>query len=153
MKRREQIGALFWLAIAVFVCIESFKTGVGRANAPGAGFFPFWSAVVLGSLALALIIVSAFGKKEKDSRISDPWRGLLWRRVVWLQTALFIYPIVLYILGYLIATFGLMIFSAVVIERSRMWRHGIAALLIVVASHLVFNVFLDCKLPKGIFGF
>ncbi len=83
----------------------------------------------------------------------DLWKGLQWGKVVAVLCALFIYPLILVKLGYVISTFGLMLFVTVIMERSRVWRHGISAALIVVCSYLLFDVFLDVKLPKGMFGF
>lgn len=149
---REQLGGFFWLAISVFVCSESIKSEIGTLHAPGPGFLPFWSAVLLGIFAI-VTIVYGFVKKQSAGRIRDLWTGLQWGKVIVILFVLFLYPLVLVRLGYLISTFGLMIVATVVMDRSRIWRHGISAVIIVVASYLLFDVFLDVKLPKGMFGF
>lgn len=149
---REQLGGFFWLAISVFVCSESIKSEIGTLHAPGPGFLPFWSAVLLGIFAI-VTIVYGFAKKQPAGRIRDLWKGLQWGKVIVILFVLFLYPLVLVRLGYLISTFGLMIVATVVMDRSRIWRHGISAVIIVVASYLLFDVFLDVKLPKGMFGF
>lgn len=147
----EQLGGLFWLAISVFVCTESIKSDIGSVHAPGPGFFPFWSAVVLGVFSIVLIIYSTV-KKHLRIRLADMWRGCQWGKVVAMLCALFIYPLLLPKLGFLITTFALMFLATSVIDRSRL-RHGISAIIIVVASYIIFDGVLDVKLPKGVFGF
>jgi putative tricarboxylic transport membrane protein len=152
MNRMEVLSGLFWLGISVFVCIASLKSDIGSLHAPGPGFLPFWSAVVLGLFAIILIIVSNL-KRQLKAKMAGLWAGMHWQKVFWMVSSLFLYTLLLSKLGYLITTFGLMIFATAIIDRRRMWRHCINALIIISASYLIFNVFLDVKLPKGIFGF
>ncbi len=149
---REQIGGLFWLAVCIFVCRESIKSSIGSVSAPGPGFLPFWSAFALGLFAIFLIIYSSV-KRGLRLNAGDMWRGLQWGKVIAAFCALFIYPLFLSKLGYLIATFALVFFVTCVIDRSRVWRHGVSSLIVVVTSYVLFNVLLDVKLPKGLLGF
>lgn len=152
MNRQEVLGGLFWLGISIFVCIQSLKSDIGRLHAPGPGFLPFWSAVVLGLFAIILIVVSNV-RKHLKAKIADLWKGMEWQKVFWVVCSLFLYTLLLSKLGYLIATFGLMLFATATIERRRIGWHFLIALVIVLASYLIFDVFLDTKLPKGFFGF
>ena len=149
---REQIGGLFWLAISIFVCIESYKSDIGYVHTPGPGFLPFWSAVVLGLFALAVIIYGSI-KRQANAHLRDLWKGLNWGKVVCILCLLFIYPLALPKFGYIITTFVLVILVTSIMEFSRIWRHGVGAGLIVASSYLLFHVLLDVKLPKGMFGF
>jgi putative tricarboxylic transport membrane protein len=152
MNRKEILSGLFWLGISVFVCIESLKSDIGSLHAPGPGFLPFWSAVVLGLFAIVLLIVSN-AKRPLKGKITDLWKGTEWRKVFWLVCSLFLYTFLLSRLGYLITMFGLMFFATAAIERRPVWWHFLSALIIVSVSYLIFRVFLEVKLPKGIFGF
>lgn len=152
MNRQEVLGGLFWLGISIFVCIQSLRSDVGSLHAPGPGFLPFWSAVVLGLFAIILIVVSNV-RKHLKAKITDLWKAMEWQKVLWVVCSLFLYTLLLAKLGYLIATFGLMLFSTAAIERRRIWWHVLIALVIVLASYLIFDVFLDTKLPKGFLGF
>lgn len=147
----EQLGGLFWLGISVFVCFESLKSDIGRIHSPGPGFFPFWSAAVLGSFSIALIIYSTV-KRDLRIRLEDIWRGCQWGKVVAILCSLFIYPLLLQKLGFLIMTFVLMFLATSAIDRPRL-RHGIAAIIIVAGSYIVFDLMLDVKLPRGVLGF
>ncbi len=152
MNIRETVSGFFWLGVSIFVCIESLKMGIGSPHAPHPGFFPFWSAVVLGVFGILLIIISTIAKK-RQGKIIDLWKGTQWQREIWILCALFVYLLLLTKLGYLVSTFGLMVLMMITIERWRVWWLGISALVIVLASYLIFYVFLNVNLPKGILGF
>jgi hypothetical protein len=149
---KEQIGGLFWLAISIFVCTESIKSEIGSLSAPGPGFLPFWSAVILGLFAISFIIYSTV-KNGFSYKVADMWRGLQWGKVIAVICSLFLYAILLSSLGYVITTFALMFFVISIIDSARFFRHGISAASISVASYVVFQMLLDVKLPRGIFGF
>jgi putative tricarboxylic transport membrane protein len=152
MSRRDLLGSLFWLGISIFGCIESIRTGFGTFRSPGPGFFPFWSAVILGMFAVILLVISSLKKKRKGMT-ADPSEGMRWKKVIWVLFFLFVYPFVLPIVGYLLTTFGLMAFMLGTIGRSRAWVEEVTALVITLVSYVVFYFFLGIPLPKGILGF
>lgn len=152
MNGRDLLGGLFWLGISIFVCIESIRSDLKTFNNPGPGFLPFWSAVLLGTLAVILLITSSL-KKERKVKIGDLWKGLEWHKVVLVSLSLFLYALVLPIMGYLITTFGLMVFCLGIMGRSKVWIHVASALIIALGSYVVFYILLDIHLPKGIFNF
>ena len=152
MLRRDLLAGLFWLGISIFVCIESVRMDVGAFHSPGPGFLPFWSALILGTLSILLMVTSILRKKW-EGEIMNLWKGLEWNKVLWVLFSLFLYPIVLPITGYLITTFGLMAFLLCIMKRSKVWIMGMSALAIALISYVIFYILLDVKLPNGIFGF
>ena len=152
MNLRDQLGGLFWLGISVFVCIDSLRNGIGTFHSPGPGFFPFWSGVILGMLSIILVAKSML-KREWKGNIKDLWEGAEWNKVIWTLCSLFLYSLLLPIIGYLITTFGLMFFLIGMMGRSKVWIRVISAFIIVLVSYFIFYFFLDVRLPKGIFGF
>jgi hypothetical protein len=152
VDHRDLLSGLFWLGISIFVCFESVRSGIGTFHSPGPGFFPFWSAVILGTFA-AILLVTISLKKKLKRKIGDLWKGVEWKKVIWVLCSLFLYPFVLPIMGYLMATFGLMTFSIGIMGRSKVWVHGVSALIITLVSYVIFCIFLSIALPKGILGF
>jgi putative tricarboxylic transport membrane protein len=151
MNRRDLLAGLFWLGISVFVVIQSVKSDLGSLHSPGPGFLPFWSAVILGTLSIILMVTNSL-KKKWEGKLLDLWRGLDWNRVIFVLLALFLYPILLPIAGYLITTFMLIAFLLCIGERSKLWIDVASALAITVISYVIFYTLLDVKFPKGIFG-
>jgi putative tricarboxylic transport membrane protein len=152
LNRRDLLASLFWLGISIFVCVLSVRSDVGSLHAPGPGFLPFCAAFVLGALSLVLMVTNYRGKVWQG-QLSDMWKGLEWRRVLLVMVALFLYPLLLPLMGYLITTFALILFLLCLVERSKMWIEVASSLAIVLASYFIFFVLLDVKLPKGMFGF
>ena len=152
MTRRDLLAGLFWLGIAVFVVIQSVKSDIGSLHSPGPGFLPFWSAVILGTLSIILLVTNSL-KKKWEGKLLDLWKGLDWDRVIWVLLALFLYPILLPVAGYLITTFVLIAFLLFIGVRSKLWIDVASALAIALISYVIFCYLLDVKVPKGVFGF
>jgi len=151
VNRRDFLACLFWLFISIFVIVQAVKSDIGSLHTPGPGFVPFWSAVVLGVLSLVLG-VSANLKREGKQKLIELWKGLEWGKVLSVLFGLFLYPVLLPLVGYLIATFALIIFLLCIGARSKLWVDIASALAIALVSYLIFYTLLDIKLPKGILG-
>jgi hypothetical protein len=149
---KEKISGSFWLLVAILVCLESVRVGVGAPRNPGPGFLPFLAAVILGSLATTVIIRNIL-KRDKASGLSELWKGKNWIRAILVIVPLCLYPLLLPSLGYLIMTFALMAFLFGLLGRQKLWVQLTGAFVISVATYYVFHVLLEVQLPKGVFGF
>ena len=152
MDRRDLLGGFFWLGISIFVCFVSMQDGFGTFHSPGPGFLPVLSAVILGASAVILLVTSSM-KKMWERKIADLWKGLEWKKVAGVLLCLFLYPLVLPFLGYLLATFGLMSVLLGVMGRSKAWVQEVNALIVTLASYVLFHILLNVRLPKGMLGF
>jgi hypothetical protein len=151
MKGPDILSGLFWLGISIFVCVESIRADIGTFRSPGPGFLPFWSGVTLGTFAI-IIAVKSILEKKGQGKMTDLWKGMEWDKVILVVTSLFIYAILLPKLGYLSMTFGLMVLLFAVIGKSKLWVQVMSAIITVLATYLIFYVWLEVQLPKGIFG-
>ena len=152
MNRLDQLGGLFWLVISIIVCVESIRAHIGSFKNPGPGFLPLCAGVALGVFAIIFLTTSIL-KKRVEGKITNPFKGVNWGKAILLLIPLFAYTIFLSWLGYLISTFGLMLFLFIIIEKSRLWIEIMIALITVSASYIVFYRWLGIQLPRGIFGF
>jgi hypothetical protein len=152
MNRWDQLGSLFWLVISIIVCVESIRARVGTFKNPGPGFLLLWAGVILGIFAIILLTTSILRKRVED-KITNPFKGLdLWK-IILVMASLFAYSFLLSWGGYIIMTFGLMVFLFSAIRRGRVWIDVTIALITVLASYIVFFKWLGIQLPRGIFGF
>jgi putative tricarboxylic transport membrane protein len=149
---RDLVSGVFWLVIAILVCLESARVDVGLFKSPGPGFLPFLAGIVLGSFGIVLIISTAL-KKALPERKPNLWKGLEWHKVIIIVASLIVYAIFLPSIGYLVLTFALMVLLFGVVERPRFWVRLVSALITVFATYLVFYVWLSVQLPKGLMGF
>lgn len=150
MDRRHLISGLFWLAISIFVGIMATELGVGTVSSPGSGFLFFWSSLILGALSVILIIKSIFGKREAKLLI-DLWKGLKWGKAVLAIITIFLYALILTELGFILATFLLMILLFG-IGKLKYWVTVMSAFITVMLSYIIFHFLLQIQFPRGIFG-
>ena len=150
MNSHEQLSGLFWFVISILVCIESVRVKIGTFHNPGPGFLPLLAGVTLGVLAMILLIMNI--KKRRKGKIRELWQGVQWRKVVLALMCLLVYAVFLTKLGYLIGTFGLMLFLFGTIGRTKLWAKTVAALVTTLITYLIFYVWLGVQLPKGILG-
>lgn len=148
---RDQWSGLFWVVFAGLVCAAAVRMGIGSFQVPGPGLLPLLAAGAVGLLALLLLVRGTL-KKEKGGRIGELWTGTTWKKVVLVSASLLIYALFLNHLGFLIATFGLMALLFGVLGRSQWWIRVIAALVTVLVAYLIFHVWLEVQLPKGLLG-
>lgn len=151
MNKRDVISCVVWLCISIFVFIASLRLGIGAFHNPGPGFIPFWSSIMLALFTGILLGISLFKKKEAV-RPADLWKGLRWGNTIIVVAALIFYSLALPNIGYILATFGLMIvlFS---LGKMKPWVVILGSLLTVLLSYSLFDYFLKMPLPRGIFGF
>ena len=150
--RKEEGSSLVWLGMAVLICIGSLRLSLGSFQNPGPGFFPFIAGLVLGTLAVAVYFQArraAAGAKETSQPLWTNPSGV--KKVVLTTIALLVYAITMNYLGFLVSTFIFFIFLLRTIEPQRWGMVILEALLASGISYLVFEIWLQAQLPRGIF--
>jgi putative tricarboxylic transport membrane protein len=149
--RKEQGSSLVWLGIAVLICIGSLRLSLGSFKNPGPGFFPFIAGLVLGILAATVFFHArraAAAGKETEQPLWTNLSGV--KKVVLTTIALLVYAISMEYLGFLISTFIFFVFLLRTIEPQRWGLVILESLLASGISYLVFEIWLQAQLPKGI---
>ena len=100
-----------------------------------------------------VLLIASLLKENAEGKVSSLWRGLEWYKVLLVLASLFVYALLLPKLGYLIATSALLILLFGIMKRQRLWIQVVSALIVASLSYLIFYVWLDVQLPRGIFGF
>ena len=106
----------------------------------------------MGTFAIILVTTDIL-KKKVGPKNKNLWKGKKWSNVILVLVSLFAYALLVPGLGYLITTFGLMVFLFSLIGKPRLWIQGVSALITVLATYIIFYVWLNVQLPKGILGF
>jgi putative tricarboxylic transport membrane protein len=144
MITTDRWTGLFFILFSLYVCFESWRLGVGSFFRPGAGFFPFYSSLLLGLLSLILGFFTFRGKVEK----AEPWTDL--GNTVTVSLALLGFALLLTWLGFVITTFLFILFLLHAVERRGWLLAAGAALFISAAFYVVFGLWLKAQLPAGI---
>lgn len=138
---------LFWLLLSVFLGAKSAQLGLGTPRSPGPGFIPFLLAICL------LVLASIFTLR------SSPLRAALAAEKTRMRAGVFCVAgsIMLYVflfkrLGYLLATFLLMLFLFRIMG-TRGWGWVLVwAFMAASLTYLFFGMVLNLNLPSGLLG-
>jgi putative tricarboxylic transport membrane protein len=143
--------AIFFILFSIYVCIVSYRLGLGSLHKPGSGFMPFWSGAFVGILAAIILIQDIVTRRTSV-------QGETGERVAWKSIALSLFFFLVYILvlerlGYIIAT---VLFVGIIlraIERKGWFLSSWVAVVMALVSYYIFKVWLQAELPRGFFGF
>ena len=152
IRRLDIYSGLFLLLFAIFIALESYRLGLGNWNNPGAGYFAFGAALVLGIISLSVFAKGLRKTSGKKISISDSER-LLWQNVVFVLAGMIVYTFIFDKIGFISSTFLLIVFFLQIVAPQRWLVTILTAFFCAVGSYLLFNVFLSAELPKGVLGF
>ena len=150
MIGRDRAAAAVLLLFGLGGTVEAYRLTIGAPGRPGPGFFPFWLALALSLVALALLVRRAPAAARPVVVTAGRLRH---GKVVLALLAAAAYAGALEPLGFLLTTFLFLLFMLRAIEPRR-WISSIAiSAATAVAGHLVFKVWLAVQLPAGPWGF
>ncbi|MEK6672899.1 MAG: tripartite tricarboxylate transporter TctB family protein [Nitrospirota bacterium] len=150
MRKYNLISGVIWLILAIFLCLESLRLGIGKFQFPDAGFFPLLTAIFMGLFSVFLLLEATIGNNQKKEAKIAVWSAeTRWKKIILTLLALVIYSIVLEKIGYLLSTFVLMLFLFKTIEPQKWSVAVLGAIITVLLSYLVFNVWLKTQFPVG----
>jgi putative tricarboxylic transport membrane protein len=134
-------------------CIHSYKLGLGRFHDPGPGFLFFWSGVVLGVLSI-MILLRALKKQKEDSIESEGniFGNVKWIKIISVIVSLVIYGLILEWLGFLVSTIFFISFLLRSTESKKWYIIVFVSIVSAFLSYALFELCLQARLPKGIFG-
>jgi putative tricarboxylic transport membrane protein len=145
VTRPDALAAGSILLLAAVAIHEAGKLPLGTPSNPGPGFVPWWVGVTLG--LLALVRLGQASMSGPPSRGSEP--GSRATAVGSLVVALAAYVALLELLGYLLATFLLVLVVLRLVEP-RPWALAVGvAAVAAIGTFAVFAVWLGVPLPPG----
>lgn len=146
MTGRDRGAAAVLLVFGLIALEEARKLRFGSIVRPGPGFFPVLLAAAF-SLVCVLLLVGALRARDGHAVVAGARLG--WSKILATMAALFAYAFVLERVGFVAATFALLMFFFKVLERQR-WRTALAGSLVTAfVTYLVFKVWLNVQLPAG----
>jgi putative tricarboxylic transport membrane protein len=125
---------------------------LGRLNHPGPGFLPLGTAVLLVFLCTLYALRSVWTHDEAYIRKESPWPRN-WGKIVGVLVALFLFTFLLDTLGFMTATFLLMVFLFRLGGPESWVLTTAKGALSVLVTYAVFGRWLMVQFPKGFLGF
>ncbi len=148
MRVYEFYSAFFFFILGIVVILGGLKLGFGQWQNPGQGFMAVLAGVALAFLSAFWIILTII-KHEKYTPKSFFASGQGQRNVVLTLFSLMLYALILNALGFLITTFLFLVFLFRVIKPQSWMRTLISALIVSIASFIMFEVLLKVQFPQG----
>ncbi|MDX9745147.1 MAG: tripartite tricarboxylate transporter TctB family protein [Syntrophales bacterium] len=151
MDKKELVSAALWLCAALAVMAASLHLGLGVLRHPGPGFLAFWSALLLALLS-GVHTWRHRRAREKERPPAGAWVNPPGPAAAWTTAVLILYALALPQLGYLSATFGLMV-ALFSMGKLKLRTAVSGAVLASVLTFILFDLFLRVPFPRGLFAF
>lgn len=156
---KKQLGelpsSLVLIVTGVVYLVQGSRYPWERLANPGPGFFPAVVGAVFVAGSAVLCVSSFFHSRKQPGDTpagghsqSDAGYRRLWLLLAFLAT----YLLTLDRAGYVVDSFLLMFFSARLLGMKRVGQTLLLAVGMTVGTYLVFSVWLQIPLPKGIWG-
>jgi putative tricarboxylic transport membrane protein len=149
--RADTATAIIALAVAAFITAEGRTLGIGSTNDPGSGFILFWVGLAMAALSLALLVQSLRPSAEATT-LGAPFAVGRWGKVIYVVVLLVAYTYVLDEIGFIIATFALLVLLFKTVEPQSWLVSLTGSALATGAAWLVFVAWLGTQLPAGLLG-
>jgi putative tricarboxylic transport membrane protein len=151
MEYLDKCSSLILFLISVYVCIESFRVGLGTLSRPDAGLFPFIQGIVLGTLSLIVFLIKGDRFIEAFKKTIQTIIRWKWRNSLLVIMALFAYAALLETLGFILSAFLLVFFLYGIVEPKKIHIALITAIFSTLFSYSIFHILIKAHLPKGFF--
>jgi hypothetical protein len=149
--KRDIVSSIFWVLLAIYFTIESYRFGLGDWGMPGPGYFPFGAGLLFGIISLS-VMLSALRKVPKEMP-RESLERLQWKNIVLIIAGMLAYILCLNKVGFIVCTFLLVVFFIRIVAHWRWFNSIVIALSITLAFHLFFDALLNAQLPMGLFKF
>jgi len=153
VKNPDRVSSIFWFILSAAICIHASQLGLGSFHDPGPGFLFFWSGLVLG--ILSIIILCSTMKKRNDALTDDNtniFENVKWIKIVSILASLLLYGLILEQIGFLLSTVFFIAFLLSSIEKKKWYIIVFISVVSSALSYALFELLLESRLPKGIFG-
>ena len=148
MKKGELIIAICWAMLGAFIAVISYGLKIGNVHHPGPGLMPFVLGMCLILCSIPILVGSSlevFSRTKKDE--DGIWKGVNLKKILLVVGCLFLYPLILEKMGYLVTTFIVFLFFFKLAGIGK-WRFALlASFLTAVISYFFFNALLEGQLP------
>jgi putative tricarboxylic transport membrane protein len=151
MRNSDRFSSLVLFAGGIMTALWSLKYGFGSLSEPGVGFITFFAGAILALLAL-LLFFSSIREKAKPAGLRELWAGLDAKKVLYVLGLLVAYTVSLRPGGFILCTFILLFLLFRVKGSYRIWTTLLVSFFVTAVAYLVFQVWLQVQLPRGIFG-
>jgi putative tricarboxylic transport membrane protein len=129
----------------------SYELKLGKPESPGPGLMPFILGITLSICSLPILVHSFRVVRRKEKRGDEAiWSGVNFKRLILVQASLFGYIFILEKIGFMLATFLLLLILFKVIDSQKWHWALIASTLTIIITFFIFVVLLKIQLPLSL---
>lgn len=150
MDKLDRLSGGFWFAFALLMTFESYRLGLGSLRQPGPGFLFFWAGIILAVMSLLVFLKGKVGKKPGQAQEGD--RKINIPKIILVLASVFLYAFLMEPIGFIPVTFLLFLFLLGFMERKSLVYTLITSAAVTGVAYMIFQVFLQSQLPKGLLG-
>lgn len=150
MEKLDRYSSLFWLIVAVVICVHASQLGLGTLSEPGSGFVFLFAGLLIGIFSVLIFLLSLQGKAGEPS---SPFKNVHWGKLSLALGCILLYGLLLERLGFLLSTILLLGLLLGAIETKRWYVMLLVAVAGALGTYGIFEVWLHTRLPRGPFGF
>lgn len=108
MARGDVVSGSLLTAIGLYAAAQAYEFGLGTLSQPGAGFFPFWAAVLIVGCTSMVVIRGLARRAQETVAADDPGTTGGGGKIALCVLGLVVYAIALPLVGFLPSTFIVM---------------------------------------------
>jgi putative tricarboxylic transport membrane protein len=152
MTRVHQAASLLILAFSAWVAVSAYKMTYWAYIGPGPGFFPFWLAMLMGTLAVIWFIQLWLSPLPGDASDMVPSRiGCV--RIASLLFSSILFGYCVERIGFSLSMLGLLLFLLTALGRQKWYVTLSISLIGSFGVHYLFSHHLKVPLPASAIGF
>jgi len=154
MVERETgtVEGVVWIGVGFIICVLALRFDLGSFYQPGPGFVALFTGIFVGAIGLAMIVARSLSKhRAQPLGTAQRFRIGAWQRLVYTLVLLLAYVVLIEPVGFVLTTFLLMFGLFVDLQKKNYFWSLFFSVATAAVSYLVFEVWLHCQLPRGIF--
>lgn len=150
MKRYDSINSVICFIFGLSIVLYAPEFDLGSLRAPGSGFMPFLSGLLICGFSVITLLRSLF---DKSTEVEKVWAGVKLQKLIFVILMLLLYGVLIETFGFIVCSF-LLLLVTIRYVGSQTWRATLlVSILSSVGSYVLFEVWLSVPLPRGILGF
>jgi len=153
-KEVGRVEGIVWVGIGFIICVLALQFDLGSFHQPGPGFVALLSGLFIAAMGAAMIVTKSMSRKQGAQGgppVDHAFRIGSWPRLVYTLVLLLAYVIFIEPVGFIVSTFLLMFGLFFNLENRNYFWSLFFSIATALVSYLVFEVWLHCQLPRGLF--
>lgn len=147
----DQVSSTLFFLLGLLISFYALRYKIGSLASPGSGLMPFLTGLLMGCLALVGFIQATLRGPESVPRPAR-FKGQAWRKSLLTLAALAGFLLLMTPIGFIPATVIFIGFLLRAISPQRWPVVAGVSLLTALFAYLVFEVWLQAQLPKGMWN-